>query len=85
MSDNADLLKSCREIEKERDALEKERDSLRELVNVLGDALSDAVDHLDYIGWGDSWEREAAESTEHEVRIAVERFKSIAKAKGGAQ
>jgi hypothetical protein len=32
----------------------------KELIKVLGEALQEAADHLDYCGYGDSWERECA-------------------------
>ena len=31
-----------------------------DLIKMLGEALSAAQDHLDYCGYGDSWERECA-------------------------
>ena len=34
---------------------------LSDLISQIGDALSDAIDHLEYCGYGDKWERECAD------------------------
>ena len=40
-----------------------------ELVKKLGEALKDASEHLDYCGYGDSWERECAVHQELPKRV----------------
>lgn len=50
---------------------------LNRLVRLLGSALCDAVDHLDYIGWGDKWEREGKESIEPAIREAINHYQAL--------
>lgn len=38
---------------------EKEK-AQKEIIKKLGKALKEAVDHLDYCGYGDAWERSCA-------------------------
>ena len=47
------------------------------LVRLLGDALCDAVDHLDYIGWGDEWERGKSKSVEPAIRNAINQYQTL--------
>jgi hypothetical protein len=46
------------------------------LIALLGDALRKAAAHLDYCGYGDSWEREiaVAEDLPEEVDFALGKF-----------
>lgn len=46
------------------------------IINTLGDVLQMAYDHLEYCGYGDSWERECADSQMLSTRIesALELF-----------
>ncbi len=41
----------------------------------LTQALQQALDHLDYCGWGDSWERECSENLRRELPALLERAK----------
>ena len=47
----------------------KEKD---ELIILLGDALLEASAHLDYCGWGDSWERECSKNIRLQVHHSVD-------------
>ena len=40
-----------------------------EIIQELVDALEEAKEHLDYCGYGDSWERECAEASKLEETI----------------
>lgn len=44
---------------------------LTDLEEKLRDTLQDASDHLDYVGYGDSWERSCAEESKLSDRIAA--------------
>jgi hypothetical protein len=35
----------------------------KEAIKILGEALKEAQEHLEYCGYGDSWERECAMSS----------------------
>jgi methylmalonyl-CoA mutase N-terminal domain/subunit len=54
-----DLTKLIRDYDGTR-TLRAENERLRAVLTQTREALSDAKDHLDYCGWGDSWERECA-------------------------
>lgn len=41
----------------------------RRLAKVLHKTLKEASDHLDYCGYGDSWERECAQASKLEQKI----------------
>lgn len=41
----------------------------KEIIRVLRDVLEDARDHLEYCGYGDSWERKCAIEYKLEERI----------------
>jgi hypothetical protein len=44
-------------------------------VEELKDGLSDAIQHLDYCGWGrDAWERECAEETRNKLSILQAKY-----------
>jgi chromosome segregation ATPase len=43
--------------------------SLREALKQTREALNDAKEHLDYCGWGDSWERECAKAQGLEPKV----------------
>jgi len=45
-----------------RAKVQAERDKLKAIISELLEALQAASDHLDYCGYGDSWERECAEA-----------------------
>jgi hypothetical protein len=47
------------------------------LIDLLGEALADAVAHLDYCGWGDSWERQGKEAIEPGIRSALETWEKL--------
>ena len=40
-----------------------------EIIQELVDVLTDAKEHLDYCGYGDSWERECAKASKLEEKI----------------
>lgn len=42
-----------------------------EVINKLYTALNSAKDHLEYCGYGDSWERECAEGLEDQIIQAL--------------
>ena len=44
----------------------------QEKIKQLHEALQAASDHLDYCGWGDSWERECAEPIMKQVADALQ-------------
>jgi uncharacterized protein (DUF1684 family) len=46
----------------------------KELIQILLDALKSARDHLEYCGYGDSWERECAQASGlgNQIKKAVE-------------
>lgn len=46
-----------------------EIDDLKEMVKLLGETLILAQEHLDYCGYGDSWERECAIESKLEDKI----------------
>ncbi len=56
----------------------------KEKIKVLRTALQDASDHLDYCGYGDSWERECAieEGLEKKITEALENTKEEAAKRG---
>lgn len=43
----------------------------KKLAETLQDALQKASEHLDYCGYGDSWERECAEAQKLEDQITA--------------
>ena len=45
-----------------------------ELIRLLGTTLMKASEHLDYCGYGDSWERECAGELEKEIETAISQF-----------
>jgi len=49
------------------------------LINTLGNALQMAYDHLEYYGYGDSWERECAieEKLPEMIKSALELFEKF--------
>jgi hypothetical protein len=49
--------------------LQDENARLRAALTQTREALSDARDHLDYCGWGDSWERECAKAQGLEPKV----------------
>jgi len=57
---------------------------LMELIDVLGSALTEASEHLDYCGYGDAWERECAdsESLPGKIETAVEKYEEHLKSRG---
>lgn len=71
MSDNADLLKACREIEVERAATESQRNELLEALELV-------------ISWIDQWSPDFIHDEDWMADSARIRA-AIAKAKGGAQ
>ena len=46
-----------------------ELDAANKTIAELREALEAASDHLDYVGYGDSWEQECAEATGLEKKI----------------
>lgn len=52
---------------------------MEQLIKQLADALEKANDHLDWIGWGDSYERECATNAgiQTEVEAALEAAKKV--------
>ena len=48
--------------------LKKENEELKEY-------FAKAVEHLDYCGWGDSWERECSKELEKEIDILRDKYK----------
>lgn len=44
---------------------------MRELIKELTNVLQSASDHLDYCGYGDSWERECARESKLEEKITA--------------
>lgn len=59
--------------------IRKERDSLKRVLIMTRDALQVANDHLDYIGWGDNWERQAAPKIEEQIAKAFAECKEVLK------
>ena len=53
-------------------------DDTLETMKALADALKAARDHLEYVGYGDAWERECAESIglEDEIKEALSRYEN---------
>ena len=58
-----EALKTTRNVDAGRVDPGAELAALREQVRVLRDALGEAVEHLDWVGYGDSYERECARDT----------------------
>lgn len=55
------------------------------LLQTIGEALELASNHLDFCGYGDSWERECAEAQGlvDKIEIALEQFNAYKKISGG--
>jgi hypothetical protein len=61
--DNAEVNRIAREAKEKR----------RKANPTLRDLLSEAYDHLEYCGWGDSWERECAGDLPERIAKAIGR------------
>jgi len=46
-------------------------DKLKTTITLLANALEEARDHLEYTGYGDAWEREAAEGLPETIDAAL--------------
>ena len=52
---------------------------LNGLIKVLGGTLKKASDHLDFCGYGDAYEREAARDLEMEIEKAIDEYEEYYK------
>ena len=55
---------------------------MENLIKQLGETLQKASDHLDYCGYGDSWERECSQTLEKDINKVLENYNKYIKDSG---
>lgn len=66
---------NAKELDRKLNKLYHECNELEKQNEKVKEYFVKALDHLDYCGWGDSWERECSRELEKEIDVVRKKYK----------